>query len=407
MKTASPAPRTDYLEFAGYLTIIGVGITGVLDIPKVYLRWSALGLLIIFSILYFYFARPGAPQGRWPTLLYFIIQTALVAGMMNIGEGVAMFALLFFVLSAIVFMAYPLRLASIWMVVFSLITAYFFIVRSDLLTGLRITVPYVGGYFFFGVFANAMLRARTAQAASLELLEELQSANTRLREYSAQVETLTAVQERNRLAREMHDTIGHHLTVAAVQLEGAQRLVPTDPQRADQMLTTVREQVREALADLRQTVAALRQPLETDLSLLPALRRLADSFQQATGLTVQLNLPARLPALPGNLHLALYRAAQEGLTNVQRHARGATQAWLALVCAAGRLTLTVRDDGQGFSASPGTEPDSPTPGLPAGFGLHGLRERATQLGGESCLEQVPGGAQLTFWVPTQDEECHD
>ena len=91
---------------------------------------------------------------------------------------------------------------------------------------------YAGGYLFFGVVTNALTQARMAQRQNALLLGELQAKNRQLEEYAAQVETLTVVEERNRLAREMHDTIGHRLTTAAVQLEGAQRLAASEPERA-------------------------------------------------------------------------------------------------------------------------------------------------------------------------------
>ena len=82
-----------------------------------------------------------------------------------------------------------------------------------------------------------------------------------LQEYAGQIERLAVAEERNRLAREMHDMLGHRLTVAAVQLEGAQWLIHTAPERATHMVGTVRDQVREALGELRRTVATLRTPL--------------------------------------------------------------------------------------------------------------------------------------------------
>lgn len=149
--------------------------------------------------------------------------------------------------------------------------------------------------------------------------------------------------------------------------------------------------MREALGELRYTVAALRAPLEEDLHLRSALQRLASRFEEATGLTVHQVLPEEKPDLPQAQRLVLYRAAQEALTNVQRHAH-ASQVWLVLSVQDGATSLLVSDDGVGFSAANG-------PGL----GLHGLRERAQQLGGELHLEARPGGgAQLSLRLPLPD-----
>jgi two-component system sensor histidine kinase UhpB len=183
--------------------------------------------------------------------------------------------------------------------------------------------------------------------------------------------------------------------VSAVQLEGAQRLIPDDPKRAAAMVATVREQVREALADLRRTVAALRTPLQADLPLSTALFRLISSFQGATGLTVHTTLPEELPDLPALHRLALYRAAQEALTNVQRHAQ-AHEVWFELNQGDQEISLLVGDDGRGIGE--GAEM--------VGFGLRGLRERTVQLGGKLDLESRPGGGtQLRFCLPLPAEEA--
>jgi signal transduction histidine kinase len=239
------------------------------------------------------------------------------------------------------------------------------------------------------MLASALVRADEARRESERLLAELQDAHEQLRTYAERVEELAVVEERNRLAREMHDTLGHRLTVAAVQLEGAQRLCPQDPERAAGMVGTVREQVRGALSELRQTVAKLRQPLEVDLQLRSALSRLARHYEAATGLTVHLMLPEESTDLPDTHRLALFRTAQEALTNVQRHAE-AREVWLQLAQHGATITLLVSDNGKGIQ--PADED--------GGFGLRGLNERAAQLGGEFFLEPRPGGGtQLSISLP--------
>jgi len=229
-----------------------------------------------------------------------------------------------------------------------------------------------------------------ARRESQRLLVELQDAHEQLQANALRMEEMAVVEERNRLAREMHDTLGHRLTVASVQLEAAQRLCPTDAERAAGLVGTVREQVQEALKELRATVATLRTPVEADLRLRSAVRRLIDQFEEATELTVHRVLPDELPELPETHRMALYRAAQEALTNVQKHA-AATQVWLVLgVGEGGRsVSLLVSDDGQGVVA-----------GGEGGFGLAGLRERAGLLGGALHVEpRSGGGTQLSFRLP--------
>ena len=287
---------------------------------------------------------------------------------------------LFFILSVTVMLHNPLRRGLLWLASFILLTGWFFFEQEGLRGGLQAMAIYAGGYLFFGVVTNALTQARLTQRQNALLLGELQAKNRQLEAYAAQVETLAAIEERNRLAREMHDTIGHRLTAAAVQLEGAERLAARQPERATALIAAGRQQVRDALQDLRLTVGRLREPVEIELSLPQALRRLAASFQEATGLAVYLELPETACEMTSAQRLALYRTAQEGLTNIQRHAV-ARQAWLRLECAADRLSLQVSDDGRGLVAG--------TPS--SGFGLRGLRERAAQLNGAVTLADRPGG----------------
>ena len=129
------------------------------------------------------------------------------------------------------------------------------------------------------------------------------------------------------------------------------------------------------------------------MPLPEALRRLADHFHTATGLEVHLVLPTEPFDLPAAHHLTLYRAAQEALTNVQRHAQ-ATQVWLVLTLHPDRLTLLIGDNGRGF----------PPEAERQGFGLRGLRERLEALGGTLDLEKRSGGgAQLHIALPCPQE----
>jgi signal transduction histidine kinase len=238
-----------------------------------------------------------------------------------------------------------------------------------------------------------VVRAEEARNQSQTLLEELRGTHSQLQEYALRAEELAVVEERNRLAREMHDTLGHRLTVASVQLEAAERLCTNDPERAASLVGTVREQVREALGELRATVATLRTPIEADLQLGSSLKRLVTHFEEASGLTVHQVLPKEIPDLPSEHRLALYRTAQEALTNVQKHAE-ASQVWLVLSSHDNAVTLLVSDDGKGASFS----------GEQVGFGLRGLRERASQLGGELHLERRRGGGtQLSLRLPLSTE----
>jgi signal transduction histidine kinase len=373
------------LNLTGWFTIGVVAIISFVSIDDPAARWVAVGLCLAFVMMDCFFPRRLRPGFEH---VFFAVGTLLTVGLMALKTNSFVAPILFFILSAEVMVNLPLRQAWLWIVVFVVITAIFTVISFGLFSGLLSVLPYVGGYSFFGAFGKAMRDANDARQESQRLLEELRTAHQQLQEYAAQAQQLAVSEERNRLSRELHDSLGHRLTVAVVQLEGAQRLIPTDPERAARMIGTMREQMKEALGDLRRTLAALRAPIEDNLPLEQSLTRLAQTFQEGTGLAVQLTLSPELPSLPPAHRLALYRAAQESLTNAQRHAH-ARQVWLRLSADNGRVMLTADDDGQGLPAD-----------LNGGFGLKGLQERAAQLGGELQLGSGPhGGAQVQFSLP--------
>lgn len=363
------------LTLVAYITIAGAGAVGIFDIQSTLMRWGALALLIMLAVARerFWLAREADQNYR--SHLFLTLGIGLVCALLAVVPGSFYFPIIFFVLSVDVMLAYPLRTAGIWIIIICMITGVNFVYAFGWLAGLQRLVPYACGYFFFAVFTNSLYRARIAQMNSERYLEHLHKANRQLQEYAERIETLTKSQERTRLAREMHDTVGHHLTVAAVQVEGAQRLIDGNPQKAASMLGTVRAEIGEALKEIRHTVSQLRQPSEADLPIDQAIRRMAADFQNATGLTISVETCQDMPRLPYSHHMALYRTAQEGLTNVQRHAQ-AKHAWLRLDCRSDEIWLILHDDGRGF---PGRK-------SVGGFGLLGIQERAAQLGGKMTVQ---------------------
>ena len=384
---------------AAYLTWLGTLIATWPDLADD----SNQTLILILFGLFFVGLSVYAFLEERPLLLhlYMLFQTAIVWTLSSLvpTSSSANVSTLLFILSAQAMLFLPLLPGLIWIAVLIVVTwlggvfAYGIIHTVDF-------IAMMGGYLFFGTFGAALRQANEARQRSQQLLADLQQAHDQLQAYTTQAQQLAVAEERNRLAREMHDALGHRLTVAVVQLEGAKRLIPIEPERSARMIETMRAQLKLALAELRQTVSALRSPDASPTlpgSLETAVSHLAQTFQEATGLPVHLNLPEDLPLLPEDYRLALYRAAQESLTNVQRHAN-AQHAWLALAANAEQITLTVSDDGLGFGEE-----------VPDGrFGLVGLRERAKQLGGSLQLGRAnEGGAMLSLRLPIPIVEAAD
>jgi signal transduction histidine kinase len=252
---------------------------------------------------------------------------------------------------------------------------------------LREGATFHAALIFVIAFSRAIVNADRARAEAQQLAGELATANGKLREYAAQAEDLATTRERNRLAREIHDGLGHYLTVINMQLQAARAVLDQDRPRAEATLDKAQRLSREALADIRRSVAVLRAA-PTEGRILPeALAALAEE-SSAAGVAAALAVRGAPRRLGPQAEQALYRAAQEGLTNVRKHA-GATRAELTLDYRDAAIArLEVRDDGRGAAATDG------------GFGLLGLRERVQLVGGAVAVETAPGaGLALMVEVP--------
>jgi signal transduction histidine kinase len=266
---------------------------------------------------------------------YFVAQAAIALALLRISYPSDVFNLLFYILGLEVVMVFPERTAIAWIVGFYVVDSLgALLIRGA--AGMINVLFYGAAFMLTAVFGYALRQVEIARRQNQQLLEELRASQSQLQD-------LAVVEERNRLAREMHDSLGHRLTVSVVQLEGAQRLIPTDPERAAQMIGTMRDEMKEALAELRRTVSALRSPIPSDVSLETAISTLSQTFQQKTGIATHFTVAPEFPALPDLYRLTFYRAAQEGLTNIQRHA-GAQNAWLQLSADGQGNTLVTEDD---------------------------------------------------------------
>ena len=235
----------------------------------------------------------------------------------------------------------------------------------------------------FSVIGQREARAREEAEA---LTAQLEEANKKLRDAAVQAGELAVARERNRLAREIHDGLGHYLTTIAVQLEAAQALLGGAPSPAADAVGKAARLSQEALADVRRSVGALRVD-STLPPLLPQLEQLALADPQ---LIVAVAVRGGVRELSPAVEHAFYRVAQEGLTNVRKHA-GSREAQVILdFLEPSRVRLDVIDKGGGPAGG----------GRCAGFGLNGVRERIELLGGRmEAAAGRDGGFILHVEVP--------
>ena len=207
-------------------------------------------------------------------------------------------------------------------------------------------------------------------------------------------------EERRRLRRDLHDGLGPTLAGLTFGLEAARRLLGERPDAAGGLLSRLEDQAQEAVLNVRRVVQGLRPPALDDLGLVPAIRQQAEAYGMSeealsggrgSGPRLSVEAPDPLPALPAATEVALYRIAQEALTNIAKHA-GAGSCRVTLRLSGDHLELEVSDDGRGPVGS----------GEKAGMGLQSMRQRAEELGGTCEVSAVPkGGTRVVARLPLE------
>lgn len=217
----------------------------------------------------------------------------------------------------------------------------------------------------------------------VELMQTLEHKRVLLQKIAA----MAAIEERNRIAREIHDSLGHALTALNVQLQAAATLMPTDPKLAESFLTQAQRLGAIAMQEVRQSVNALRTEAQTQ-PLQEAIASLVEDFRAVTGVTPTTHFNLKLD-IPAPVDKTLYRIIQEALTNISKYAE-ATSVEIKLVASHDQVCLTVQDNGKGFSLDQET----------SGFGLQSMQERAAALDGDFHLTTHPGGGcQIVVELP--------
>lgn len=246
----------------------------------------------------------------------------------------------------------------------------------------------INSALLFGLVLIFVLLLVGAVLSERESRQALIEANHRLRRYALLIENQAMLQERSRIAREMHDSVGHSLTAQSIQLENAALCWKQHNwAQGETHLNAARQLGKDALRDVRQSVASLQTSPLQGRSLVAAVQTLLKQFTTTTQIVV--NAEIDLPPLPAEISTALYRLLQEGLTNITRYS-GATAVKLTLKMTAGAIAFTLVDNGCGFEPTQNT----------TGFGLQSMRDRIEAIGGQFTLITAPGqGCTIRATIP--------
>lgn len=387
--TAGSAIAADPANFsAARLTLLGMAST-------CYVLWNLVGTKGIVALVVWEKATLPPVEARAPrcgVLTYFTVQITL-AGLVYLAadRGHIPNLIWLVLLPPVAYAVFLLEwrgvtFVSLFMTVFLAACAYRW---QGLTYTVFAAVAFSFAVLFTLVFSLLAVHSEKSRNDVQRLATELEAVNHQLREYAVQAEELAVTRERNRIARDIHDSLGHYLTVVNMQIEAARALESSDPTRARAAIAKAQAFTQEGLQDIRRSLASLRASPLDNKSLTNALQELV-SMSNGAGLPAVYEIQGTPRQLASPAELSLYRAVQEGLTNTRKHAQAGRVRVILNFLAADKTSVIVQDNGLGAVLEKAG----------GGFGLLGLRERAQLLGGTVRVESRPNeGFTLKLEVP--------
>ena len=355
------------------------------------LRWLLNAILIAYAILILINQRfIGNSEAR--AHIYLATQTALIIWGMLLYYELDFFAILFMPLGGQAMFILPRRKSIMWVLVFSIAITIGQLTQFKFPYGLPFTFLYLAGLFFVASFSTTMLRTNEARIQSDQLLDELQQAHKKLQEYAGQTEELATAKERNRLARELHDSVAQTLYGLTLQAEAAAReLKDGQTDTAAEQLREIRDSAQQSLQETRLLIFELRPPILEQEGLASALRARLESVESRSGLKTQVNIK-EVGRLSSVVESGLYGISNEVLNNIMKHAH-ASEIKVSLEKSENRITLQIKDNGIGF--------DIKSAESHGGLGLKGMKERAEQFGGDMSITSGTNGTTIRVEVTNE------
>ncbi|MGD8404163.1 MAG: sensor histidine kinase [Anaerolineales bacterium] len=384
---SSPALSFIIVSFVIWIAVSLRWILEFIEQSHPYL-WLLSVILAVYGILLGFqpFTTKGSPLRAH---IYLAIQTALIIGAMLLYFELDFFALLFLPLGGQAMFLFPRKTAFAWIAIFGIAIIIGQTIQFGWPGGLSFTFLYLAGLFFVASFSTLMMRADEARIQSNRLLDELQRAHRKLQEYAGQAEELATAKERNRLARELHDSVAQTLYGLTLQAEAASRQLKTgQTEEVASYLREIRESSQQTLQETRLLIFELRPPILEEEGLASALRARLESVENRSGLKVQIDLQ-EVGRLPNGIESGLYGISNEVLNNILKHAH-AREIRVSLKKRVGKIILEINDNGIGF--------DLDSAEGHGGLGLKGMRERAEQINADLRISSGENGTQISVEV---------
>jgi len=382
----------DYRIFFAFLTfvVIGMYISTLVTQPTLRTSWMVIPYTLLLALhIIVHWNVNRIVQNRNRVVWYILGQSALAFIIISVAGNAGMLFALYMALIGETIGILGLNRWGILSVLFylalSFINLILFKAEESTSFWLLVSIPTV---IFVGMYVTLYTRQAEAREQAQKLASELELANRQLSEYAARVEDLTIANERQRMARELHDTLSQGLAGLILQLEAADaHLMNNRNNKARTIVADAMKQARATLTDARHAIDDLRKTSADDLD--SALRLEVSRFTDATGIPCSFQAD-QIPPLANTVQETIVRAVVEGLTNAAHHAQ-ARQVAVNVGVKDKNILVTIQDDGQGFDAD----------AIPSGhYGLLGIRERVRLVNGTFEIQSESGkGTTLRVKIP--------
>jgi signal transduction histidine kinase len=388
--------------FITYLAVYFFGVSTFLRYLDGYLhqpyQWPVIGLLSAFLLLSA--LEPLlSRRSRLCTHLYLGIQSGIIVAVALMPHRDDWFSNLYIALTLQAAFVLPSRTAFRWIAAFALMFIPLLLYTRGLGEGVPIVLITTVAVFLIGSWLALISHAEASNKETQALLTELQETHRQLQLYTAQAEELAVLEDRNRLARNLHDSVSQTIFSMRLTAEAARLLVEQDQAEAIEQLVRLQELSESALAAMRALIHELRPTAIAEQGLIPALRRLLTLLERQYGLSTAFNVTGE-PDLSDEQAEQIYRIVQEGLNNVVKHAR-TDRAAVTARFEKERLVLKIEDRGRGFDSER-------IAGKSESIGLSSMRERVESLGGTLKIDSSPGqGTRITVEVGRENKDGDD
>jgi len=348
------------LDVATYISLVVMSLIAARTLPTMDAQLTLFGLFAVYGLLYHFVFRAGYYEKN--PVLYFGLQLLVLISLLLLQppfvDGINFIFLMVSIHAALVLTR---NIASLWIAAYFLVISTFIFITVGV-DGFVAISFYVVAYAICGVFGHILQQADLARQHNQQLIEELKATQQKLQE-------LAVVDERNRLARDLHDSVKQQVFAISMQLSAA-RTALSETDKAYQPVTEAEQLAQQAGTELTTLISALRPPSLESKSLTDAIKEYVNEWSRQNHIEVQLKIDSAI-VVDQQVEQALFRVLQEALANVARHSK-ADRVGVELKSENNEIMLTIEDNGVGFDAKQTAK----------GIGLHSMQERLITINGK-------------------------